>query len=652
MLVVPSPNYAPAIAALESATGALQGAMGAMSGASIIDGILYATSAGPSTRLIIDTYNSENAFGSSLRGRRARGTSGTPSGVLDGDVLLQLVGDGYNGTGFANAKASLVFAVAENWTPSGHGTTVSISTTPTGGLNQIKRIYVMSDGRVGVLNSRPQYSLDVSGDGNFLSGLYVNGVPVLTGAPTSSGVSIGQLDALSGWAASAANLMATGAGLHATLTGLSGQSVVDFATKAFVNGGNANLSGGLVATGSNLYALVTGLSGQANVNYATATNLLSTGQQAYNLLIGGDTNLSGNLTQTGVVLVARDTAISGGLEARLFQSGAASIAYATSVGTATSGSLALSGQQAWNAADSNGVNLSGALTQSGVVLLARDLATSGVLATSLVQTSSVLDGKVNALSGFVGGVSGALQTLIAGGGSVVRVTGSATIATVNLTGVGSVTASWIGGQVIISGAAGGGGVTQGQLDSLSGWAASDVKAMAISGTFATDLASTGQQAWAASQGNALNLSGSMVTMSGVLRRVSQFSVTMNSASVTWTAMPAAANYFNGTALYTTWVDLTNYTGVCLTVSKLATAGAATGALFLRYSSNPAHTFANYLDLTSPRMDTKVNVASVMINSGFAPIVAGAKSGVYVALCGSGGNASANPVFGMVTATFK
>ncbi len=132
----------------------------------------------------------------------------------------------------------------------------------------------------------------------------------------------------------------------------------------------------------------------------------------------------------------------------------------------------------------------------------------------------------------------------------------------------------------------------------------------------------------------------------------QFSITFNSSSVTWTNMPAAANYFNASALYTSFADLTNYTGVQLVVSKLATAAAATGVLFLRYSSTPAQTFANFLDIDTGPCRLGVNVASVMVNSGYFPLVAGAKSGVYMTLCGSGGSAAVSPVFGMVTANFK
>ncbi len=182
------------------------------------------------------------------------------------------------------------------------------------------------------------------------------------------------------------------------------------------------------------------------------------------------------------------------------------------------------------------------------------------------------------------------------------------------------------------------------------------------------IANTGQAAWLSANGAAGNLSGNLTTtgttltnqinlvsglmVSGTLEQKPQFSIAFNSSSITWTAMPAAATFFNNTGIYISWADLTAYTGVSLVVSKLLTASAASGTLFLKYSSNPAQTFSNYLDLCNPPQQLGINVTNTMINSGFRPIVAGAKSGIYIAICGSGGNAVLAPMFGMVTAVFK
>ncbi len=63
------------------------------------------------------------------------------------------------------------------------------------------------------------------------------------------------------------------------------------------------------------------------------------------------------------------------------------------------------------------------------------------------------------VSGYVRTVSGALQALIAGGGSQVRITGSSTLSIADFTGIGGAIVFSSGGQVFISGGAGGGGGT-------------------------------------------------------------------------------------------------------------------------------------------------------------------------------------------------
>lgn len=182
--------------AILSATGmAMMQAVMALSGNSVFDGQLISTTNGPATRLIVDTYNSANSFGSSFRGRRARGTIDSPAGILGDDVLLQLVGDGYDGTGFINAKASLVLFAAEDWGPGRNGTYAIIRTTPTGSATVQERVRVAPDGNVGIGVTAPTYRLDVAGGANFTEPVRVNGVPIGGGGavtwtvPVPTGVS-------------------------------------------------------------------------------------------------------------------------------------------------------------------------------------------------------------------------------------------------------------------------------------------------------------------------------------------------------------------------------------------------------------------------------------------------------------------------------
>ena len=144
---------------------------------------------GVSARFLLDTYNDANTFGSSFRGRRYRGTFASPSGVLKDDVLLQLVGDGYNPSSgkLVTAKVSLALFAAENWTGDSNGTYAAFRTTPTGTAIVAERLRIDPDGNVGINNFNPQYKLDVSGSGNFIAA-YQGGVPLST-VPFVTGIS-------------------------------------------------------------------------------------------------------------------------------------------------------------------------------------------------------------------------------------------------------------------------------------------------------------------------------------------------------------------------------------------------------------------------------------------------------------------------------
>jgi len=87
------------------------------------DGYLFWGINKPNTagRLTIDTYANPNAGGSSLdktyfTGRRARGSSGSPTAVQSGDTLLRIAAYGYDGTGFVGtASGGITFYAAENF---------------------------------------------------------------------------------------------------------------------------------------------------------------------------------------------------------------------------------------------------------------------------------------------------------------------------------------------------------------------------------------------------------------------------------------------------------------------------------------------------------------------------------------------------------
>lgn len=325
----------------------------------------------------------------------------------------------------------------------------------------------------------------------------------------------------------------------------------------FVFGGDTNLSGNLTQTGATLFnrdASISGglevritQTGNAAITHANGIgavlsgNLTLSGQALLNFIFGGDTNLSGNLTQTGSTLFNRDASISGGLEARIFATGNAAIVHANGIGSALSGDLTQTGNTLFSrdAAISGGLEARIALTGQSAFL-----ATSGAsgvlqaqinglptvayvngmgvnLSGNLTQTGITLQNNINSLSGFTLSASGALQDQIsAGNGTQVRITGSSTLVIADLTGIGGTLVFSSGGQVFISGGAGGGG----GVTSLNGL----VNAVNILGTglvtslingqtiiisgdtsISGNVASTGQQSVAYTNSVGNNLSGNL-----------------------------------------------------------------------------------------------------------------------------------------------
>lgn len=448
------------------------------------------------------------------------------------------------------------------------------------------------------------------------------------------------------------------------------------------------VSGTLLAnTGSNLYVLITGMSGQDSINYATVTNVTLTGQTLFNMVVGGDTNLSGNLTLTGVTLRALtlggDTNLSGSLtttgqtlyglitaasgQANInYASAAVNYVYQTGVQSITGIKTFLSelrfnsgvktpaqffGPANYTLTSGNYVVIATGTTSSTTGILpsstdysgvafqiinggSASLQISGVIgpdinpilapwdvlqayATSgqwwyIRQTGSPFLGMITSLSGYVGGVSGALQT---------NITANSTNLSGNLTTTG---------QTLFN-------LTIGGDTNLSG-----------------NLTLTGQTLRALTLGGDTNLSGNLTSTGQFFSAKATMPVSFNTASLTWSTMPSITNFFNASSLYRTYVDLSQYTGVNLAVT-ISTAGATSGALFLRYTNDPANvTVASYWPLTASGAEiyTRLETANIIKQSGFSPIVAGAKSGVYIALMGQSGNGVASPIFGPITAIFK
>jgi hypothetical protein len=153
---------------------------------------------------------------------------------------------------------------------------------------------------------------------------------------------------------------------------------------------------------------VNSLSGfTTNLSGAINTILIATGNAAISHANGIGSILSGNLTQTGVNLGSKIDSlsgfvgnVSGGLETRIFQTGAANITYSNSIGVSTSGTIATTGQQAVNYANSIGASASGTIASTGSAAVIHANGIGIIISGNLTQTGVNLGSKIDSLSGY------------------------------------------------------------------------------------------------------------------------------------------------------------------------------------------------------------------------------------------------------------
>lgn len=210
---------------------------------------------------------------------------------------------------------------------------------------------------------------------------------------------------------------------------VSGNNVGGAVTQSQLDSLSGWTTNNLNATGLKLYALVTGLSGSNGQTYATIANL----------------------TQSGIILGAKIDSLSGfalGISGYL----------ASLIGAP----VVVSGYITTGQADLRYYPLS--VNPSGYLNTFSGLSTGYVLGAS------------GSLHSEITGASGYLKTLIAGSiGGVSSINGQSGV--LSIVGLGSITVTTGVGNIFISGATGvAGGVTQAQLDSVSGWTAANLTA--------------------------------------------------------------------------------------------------------------------------------------------------------------------------------
>lgn len=106
--------------------------------------VLHLTSADSTSGLaFIDTFAGVAGFS----GRRANGTSASPTALASSDIIVGMFGLGYGATGYSSASRTSVRLVAlENWTDTAQGAYASIVATPAGSTTGLTSLNVYSDG--------------------------------------------------------------------------------------------------------------------------------------------------------------------------------------------------------------------------------------------------------------------------------------------------------------------------------------------------------------------------------------------------------------------------------------------------------------------------------------------------------------------------
>jgi hypothetical protein len=121
-------------------------------------------------------------------------------------------------------------------------------------------------------------------------------------------------------------------------------------------------------------------------------------------------------------------------------------------------------------------------------------------------------------------------------------------------------------------------------------------------------------------------------------------------------MPVALSFWLSTATVAKGVTKANLTGfaqVRLLVNRQGTTGAAAAKLILRYKTTPfTQAVANYSDIGASEVSLVVTTANTFFETAWINLAAGAKTDVFLALLGSGGDGALDPAFGQIAAEFR
>jgi|GEM_PF-7075288 len=124
---------------------------------------IHIAGASSSTSVLAIDRIEEIAQGPYILLRHARGTPGSESTTQSGDVLGYYNWRGYGATDWTSNVAGIAAVAAENFTDSAQGTSIRFSTVPIGSTTLTSRMWISSEGNVGIGTTEPAGMLDVAG---------------------------------------------------------------------------------------------------------------------------------------------------------------------------------------------------------------------------------------------------------------------------------------------------------------------------------------------------------------------------------------------------------------------------------------------------------------------------------------------------------
>jgi hypothetical protein len=137
-----------------------------------------ATTSAPTGNMTATSYTGTGGGGSLFIGRHARGTSGAPTAIQNGDNLVGFLAQGYGTTNFSGTRGGMFVRAAENWTDTAQGTSLAFNTTATGTTSPGTKMTIDPFGNVGVGTLFPSAPLEVSRvgtDSGLMATVFTNG---------------------------------------------------------------------------------------------------------------------------------------------------------------------------------------------------------------------------------------------------------------------------------------------------------------------------------------------------------------------------------------------------------------------------------------------------------------------------------------------